>query len=520
MSAPSSKFTPGHAISFGVSREEYARLLRALDGFAPAVSRALPSPITVEPAQALSGGGKTPSTARVVRANTRLFGKIYFLLMLIANGRVAVQHRSLAVLLQKFTVKDKTNARIAATLAGVSVSYKLVYKLLLALRPYFSGFLTHLKEEERKLPIPEQLWIDSHTFTPLVAGLVSGSLFKLFPREAERDVIAIYALMRAGEFAFNYLDDLGLLSVKPKFFGSWSLFPFAFSQMFHSYFFNPETNPRFVRKALDALTTDFFPARPKGYKSSAPWPSHEQFVDAIAKTAEHNYPKFQSSLMFPATAFPEYLGPVLPVVTRAHPAIGTMTGAIMRPTEPSLFRNLMEVTLKKYGHIGKYVFALYLIQGFVLESKHKKQTSKVKLFLQSVAKSVRTTSFIVLTIVSAFAGIEHAQAFYGNAFLSKHRFKFIGFVAGLWAFIDQAGGSRGRYIFAARAALLSYWRVLIKDKRVRATRNTDAYAFAVAFAVMMALFDRSPESVSGAFVRKVLAWIRHDEFKDPVKTIE
>lgn len=506
-------------VSLGVSREEYIKILEHLDVNPDGrVGTVFPNPDDIEAAKSTCerGASETPTVARIVRSNTRLFVKLYLLLALVKNGKLFLHHKSFKLLLRRFSFKDGSNAKVAFTLAAISLSYKTTYKLLLELRPYLGGLISRLHKQEQKLPIPSQLWIDSHTFTPFIAGLVSGSWFKLFPRAAERDVIAIYVFVRTGEMLFNYLDDLGLLSVKPTIFGSWSLFPFAFSQLFHSFFFNPDANPAFASRVLTKLSEDFFPKRPLGYKESSPWPSHEQFVEAIAKTAEHNYPSFRSPLMFPGTEFPRYLDAVKPVVTRAHPAIDTMTGAIMHPFEPSLFRTLMEISLKKYGHIGKYVFALYLIQGFVLDKKHKKNTSKLKIFLQAVAKSVRTTTFIVMTIVSAYAGIEFAQSFYSKSLLSKHRFKFIAFMAGLWAFIDQAGG-RGRYIFAARAAILSYWRVLVKDKRVRTTRSTDVYLFATSFAVMMTLFDRSPASVSGALVRKVLSWVRNDEFSDPVK---
>lgn len=510
-------------VSLLLSRDEYVKLLSYINkSKVKTLATVLPNPNLIDATDSNPGPEDSlaafePSVTRIIRSNARLFGKIYLLLLTSKNLRQFWQDKSLTTLLTKSSLKDSTSARIALIIASISVSYKGFYKLLLHLRPYFTRWLTFLQKEEQKIPIPKSLWIESHTFTPLVAGLLSSSLFKFFPREFERDVIALYVFMRTGEMLFNYLDDMGFLAMKPKLLGSWTLFPFAFSQMFHSFFFNPETNPGFVKSALSTLSADFFPARPSGLAAGSSWPTTERFVEGIAQTAKHNYPKFQSKLMFPDSAkFPDYLDAVQPVVTRAHPAIGTMTGAMMHPFEPSTFRAFTEIALKKYSSIGKYVFALYLIQGFMANSKKEEKAPKVMIVLRAMAKSLRTTTFIVMTTVSAFAGIEIAQRIFNPKFLPMHRFKFIGFMAGLWAFINQVDG-RGRYIFAARAGLLSYWRVLIKDKRIKPTRNFDVYLFMASFAVMMTLFDRSPEAVSGPSVRKVLSWIKNDEFKDPVK---
>lgn len=600
----------GQIISLALSREEYVSVLQRLDiNTAGAVGRALPSPDLVDSSSAEDVLSSTKfivteiepdtksepecesdsshhhqhditnsslSVSRIVRSNTRLFAKSYLLLLLFKNGKTLWQvllllysSRKRSTSLRRvtitsfhagrigFSLNDGVSARIALVLAAIPFTYQVVYKLLLRLRPQFASWLEILKLQETKVPIPKELWIEAHTFTPLVAGLVSGSLFRFLPKTAfngvsiDRDMLAIYALMRTSEMLFNFVDDLGYLhTVKPKLLGSWALFPFSFSHLFHSFFFNPETNTSFVNKVLTRLAGNVFPVdqQPRGYVGvSGPWPSTNQFVEGLAQASANAYPQFKAPLMFPNTnlgnvarnaRFPNYLEPVKPAISRAHPAIGTIAGAMMHPFEPSMFRAFTETTFKMFPKIGKYVFALYLIQGLAINSRDKKEQPKnkrassstttsttaaatyIQIVLHAIAKSLRTTSFIVLTTVFAFSGIEVTQRLLNPNFLSTYRFKLIGFMAGLCAFIDQVGG-RGRYIFAARAAILTYWKVFIKtDKRgitkTAVARNMDIYVFAGSFAVMMTLFDRSPESISGSFVRKVLSWVKNDEFKDGV----
>ena len=505
-------------LSVVLSQQEYSTLLRYFN-----VNE---TSIALKPYSSDSESGF--SLTSVIRTNLRLFAKIYILLTAVRNFRQAIASRSLAGL----SFFDSQFARIALSVSSISASYKVLYKILLEAQPRFKPFFKYVEEEQKKLQIP--FAFESHTFTPFVAGLASGSLIAIWPHTAGREILGVYIVVRAGEMVFNYIDDLGLLQkIKPKFFGSWALFPFAFAQMFHSFFFNPETNTNAVNRLLTKLSLDFMPARPAGYVGD--WPTPEQVVRNISQVAVNNYPKFTSTLMFPNstgdTYVPDYLRDVRPVVLRAHPSIKTMTGAILHPFEPSNFKFYAEICLKKLSSIGKYVFALYLVLGLISlrrEQKRKdpkdadseERTDKIikvlQTALQAVPKAVRTTVIIAMSTVSAWANIELFQHLFGSKFLSKHRFKFSGFLAGLWAMIDQGSHTRGRYLFAFRAAGLSYWRVLVKEGRIKGAKGLEVWFFAWSFAILMCLFDRNPKVVSGKFLRKVLGFIKNDEFKDPL----
>lgn len=524
-----------------LSKEEYQNLLcklniEANDSQSTGAARRLlvPNPDLLDSAltddlltyEANTHPSKEPfvhSFPRVVRSNTRFFLKLYLLILGVKNGRAIYRNRgSVLDTIRSIQFKDGSGAKAAFALAGISLSYKLIYRLLLLLQDYLSPLLNLIPGQDEKLQVLDILRKESNTIAALSAALISGSMFQYFPRNAGRDVVAVYAMVRAAEIVFNHLDDNGYLPLRPKSIGAWALYPFAFSQLFHSFFFNPETNGAGINKILYGVSSDFFPTRPSAYSLKSPWPVPEQIVEGIAQVSARNFPKFKSPSLFPEVLIPDYLEAVKPVVLRAHPKIKTLTGAMTHPFKPSFFTAFTEAILSKYSTIGKYVLVLFLVKEFLGRNKTPQTDDEKPLVPKSalivgkaITDTLKTTSFIVLSTSTAWAGIEASQTLLSPSLIPMHRYKLIGFLAGLWAYVDKTNG-RGRYMYAVRAAILSYWRVLVKEKRIQPLRNGDVYLFVASFAVIMSLFERSPESISGAFLRKILFWIKNDDFKDPV----
>lgn len=468
-----------------------------------------------------------PSVPRIVRSNTRFFFKMYFLILGIRNGRLLVQNRSSAggikALARSLVLLYDSGGKAAFSVAAISLSYKLTYRLLTHLNSCIAYVLELLPENLRvqissflqKHPIPT-----SKTLIALAAGIVGGSFFRYFPAHAARDIIAVYFGVRALEVTYSYLDKQGYLSAKPEWLGSWALYPFAFGQLFHSFFFNPDSNGTGINRILAGLSRDFFPLTPAtehGIPHVKAWPTQDQFMAGMAKVAQHEYPPFRSSLAFPGTLYPKYLYDVDPVLSRAHPQISTMTGALTHPFEPSLFKAMTGVALKKYSTIGKYVLAIYMLKALatIRRKKGDNKISRIEIVLKAITDSIRTTTFITMSIVTAYSGIELSERLLSSKLVPVYRFKLIGFVAGLWAFVDRWNGHT-RFLYAVRLAILSFWRVLVKEKRVRPIRNGDAYLFMASFAVIMTIFETSPQAISGKLMRKILYWIKNGDFKDPV----
>lgn len=484
-----------------------------------------------------------------IRIHSRLFLKSYIIIVLYKSLRQLRSRKAGALLRSILVLKDRAGAKISLSLTAIALSYKIVYGALVLLKPVLKEFVGTFIHE--KSLFSEFLYENAQALIPLISGITAGSFLKLYPeKNAGRDLISVYALVRSLEFVYNWLEDNGswITIHKPKLIGSWALFPFAYSQLFYAFFFERAANPPFVNSSLFSLSNEFFVPKPSGYprKSLSPWPKPNQIVDSIAEISKAHYPKFMPTLLFPDSAvIPKYLDAVKPIIIRAHPAINSLTGALLHPWEPSQFRALVKIIISKYASIGKYVFLFYLVKTFLLKnfvtsvepdtetlqastSDDKQQNttkkanktftilSQLRLLLASLFNTWRTTTFIVMTISSSWAGVEFWQSIVGGSVMPVFRYRIIGFLSGLWAIFDKVSG-RGRYMYAVRAAILSHWRVLIKEKKVRAVRNGDVYLFSLALGVAMALMEVSPGSVSGPAIRKIFTWISDGTFIDPIE---
>lgn len=443
--------------------------------------------------QAKCASPKSRDVAALVRSHSRLYVKSYVLLAAISA-------------LAKYRGSEGLSAgRIAGSVTAVSASYRVLYYLL--------GALKDRMRTADKYPHPA---FKSKLAVPIASGLLSGTALALVPTGELRPYIALYTASKALEYLYNYFDDHGYLKNKPRVMGSWMLFPIAFSQLFHTFIFHPDCTPPSFSKLLFKLSDGYVPAAPSNFTADDHWPTPEQVVSGIADISRLGYPRFVSPIMFPhkATVAPA-LKQIEPVVSIAHPAITTMTGALLHPYQPSEFRTYVDLILEKFGSVSKYVFALYLIFGFVRSGGK----NALPVTTSAVANAIRTTLFVVMTGASAWSGIGVAQKFFGPRFIPLYRYRVIGFISGLWAFLDQVNG-RSRYLFTARMAVRSYWKVLVKTGKVKPIPYGDVALFSLSFAVIMAILDHAPGSISPPRLRKALNWARSGKFTDAYVAVD
>jgi hypothetical protein len=131
-----------------------------------------------------------------------------------------------------------------------------------------------------------------------------------------------------------------------------------------------------------------------------------------------------------------------------------------------------------------------------------------------------------MAIGTSWSSICFFQHFLPSSFLPQKRFFISGFLGGLWAFIDRKKG-RGRFLYAARLSIESGWNVAVKRRLVKPIRyhpfqgrfdcrGGDVLLFAFSLGILMGVFERAPESVTGGTVRKTLSWISGRGYLDPV----
>ncbi|KAA8915479.1 hypothetical protein TRICI_002400 [Trichomonascus ciferrii] len=478
----------GYIVRFIVSEREYAKVAERVS------CKYLPRKEVVKDSGA-------PFPHRFVRKQTRLFVKVYVVLAAINGvsklGRVVAERRGKAATTREVGIPA---ARIALSITSISALYRVAYALLDKL---------HMRQDTGKKR--EKV---CRLLVPAVSGLIAGAAYGVYPKEAARGYIGLIVASKAAEFIYNYLDDEGYLEFKPRLLGSWALFPLSLSQLYYTFIFHPDCCPKTVSSILFRLSDGYIPDAPTSFSSTDHWPSPEEVVSSVAEISRQRYPAFESPILFPDTfRVPEGLESIEPVISMAHPAITTLTGALMHPYQRSEFRTYLELILRKMSSVSKYVFAAYAISG-LLRSKGQGVGGRLGSLATSLGYSIRTTIFIVMTAASAWSGVGVMQKLLGRNMLPLYRYRVIGFMAGLWAFVDQVNG-HARYMYAARLAVLSYWNTLVKQGRVKPLPYGDVALFAFSFSILMTLLDHAPGSISGPTFRKALSWIKSDQSTDP-----
>lgn len=486
-----------YIVRFLVSESEYPKLRKKLGQLAAK----LPSHHQVK-----TSASQGDFVHELVRTQSRLFGKTYVIFFIVN------------LLIKRRGGKSVSSVKAGLSIASISGIYKALYftlgKVAARIDNESCGVDVKYVSSSTTMKFRRKCKTIAKIAVPAISGVVAGSAYELFPNIA-KGYIALYAASWAVEYLYNYLDDEGYLEFKPRILGSWALFPFAFSQLFYTFIMHPDCCPPLFSRLMLRMSDGYIPLAPAGFPAgeAGNWPSSRETIDSLAQISLLKYPKFVSPLMFPEiSTLPAELASIEPVIGLAHPSMKTLTGALMHPTEPSEFRTYTEFILSNSGAVSKYVFALYA--AISLLGRKKTNFPLIAVLGSVLAKTIRTTIFIVMTTASAWLGIGLSQQLLSNRLMPVFRYRIIGFLAGLWAFVDQVNG-QFRFTYATRMAIMSYWRMLVKQRRIKPIPHGEVALFAAAFAAVMTIFDIAPHSIPGNR-RKLFNWIKNHRYVDPV----
>ncbi|PRT52682.1 hypothetical protein B9G98_00302 [Wickerhamiella sorbophila] len=344
---------------------------------------------------------------------------------------------------------------------------------------------------------------------PMVSALIAGSVFRILPAGL-RDYIALYLATKAAEYVYNMLDDQGRFNWKPRIVGSWILIPIAMSQLFYTLICEPDCCPRVFRGLMLSVSQAYMPQRPVGYPDGKHWPTENEVLASVAEISRLKFPKFKSRILSPNWQVPPTLSVIAPVLEMALPSNTTMTGALLHPMNPNERTSFWSAVSAGYGSTTKYLLPLYLILGFTRSSR-----SSGTILASAIGNTFRTATFISMSVASAWSGIALSQTLLGTRMLPHMRFRIIGFMSGLWAFLDQVNG-RPRALYAIRMAILSQYNMLIKRRGGKPlVKNGSTIIFSLAMAVIFAVYNTAPESISSAFIRKLCNWVQTGRYSDP-----
>lgn len=139
--------------------------------------------------------------------------------------------------------------RLSLSLSTILLLYRLLFRFFTRLRIA----LLDPSAEPFRLRRPTISRALTSMYTPAVGASMAGFALAAYPAEQLRVTIAIYSSFRALEFAWNYVEDAGMvwgrerngkLRKRPWWFGSWMMQPLAFGQLLHAFVFDQECFPK------------------------------------------------------------------------------------------------------------------------------------------------------------------------------------------------------------------------------------------------------------------------------------
>ncbi|KAK8169646.1 hypothetical protein IWX90DRAFT_185969 [Phyllosticta citrichinensis] len=493
-----------NALRYTLSAREYRLLHQYLISRAPAARKKAPSPRRYE----AIAKGTDDYNAAAIRASVRLGLSTYAALRLWETVKSRFLTRGHSPPRTKVPLWKSPNLRLSSSLALILFFHRILHRFFNRLRDTILD--DNAKPFRRRNPRVTRVL--TARLAPAIGASLSGFFLGLYPADQLRVTIAIYVLTRSLEFAYNGLEDRGWFKDMPWWFGSWLIFPATCGQLLHAFVFDrdcfPEPYGRFILKQ----SPQYIQQRPHNYRGTLPWPDTYSIVDSIGEIARLRWPPFTSPILFPhKRTLPRTLTAISPITSPAHPAIKSLSCALLHPHDPSCARTYITYFITAVPAAARFFAIIFTIFSL---SRYKSFVNAPFATLHKLAANVlRMTLFATGSIGSAWASICFFQAWLPRSFLPQGRFVLGGMLAGLWAFLERDNG-RATFLYSLRASIDSFWKVGVKHKWWRGVRNGDVLLFVASLALINAVYERDPKAVTGGVVRKGMGMLRGDGWVD------
>lgn len=192
--------------------------------------------------------GADDFNARALRHALRVFGvtavgmKLYGLAMQKLGGMKADPN------FKKQPFYKSPVFRLSLSLSSILFLYRVLFRFFTRLRlhlldPNAAPFRKRNPKVSASLTSP---------YAPAIGASLAGLALGAYPAEQLRTTVAIYAIFQALGFAWNHVEDAGMvwgrerngkLKKRPWWFGSWIMQPFAFGQLLHAFVFDADCFP-------------------------------------------------------------------------------------------------------------------------------------------------------------------------------------------------------------------------------------------------------------------------------------
>lgn len=400
------------------------------------------------------------------------------------------------------------NVRLTCSLSLILLFHRLLRRFFIRLRE--SLLTNEAKPFRRRNPrISRSL---TSRVAPAIGSSLAGFFLAVYPGDQLRITIAIYIFTRALEFWYNYLEDQGYFRNKPSWFGSWMIMPVACGQLLHAFVFDRDCFPPTYGKLILNNSTEYIRTRPEDYPKDLPWPGTFDIADSLAQISKLKWPAFTSPILFPSQeTLPRSLTAISPITSPAHPAIKTLSCALLHPNDPSCVRTYVSFWIKTFPKVARLFTIIYT--ALSITRWRTFMNSPISAVNQLAKSILRMSIFISGSIGTSWGSICLFQRFFPRNFLSTQRWFLGGFLGGLWAFWDRKKG-RSNFTYTARMSIDSMWKVGIKRGWWKGIKNGDVLLFALSLATVNVLYEISPRSVNVGVARKGLGVLRGEGWVD------
>ncbi|KAH7401074.1 hypothetical protein DE146DRAFT_693911 [Phaeosphaeria sp. MPI-PUGE-AT-0046c] len=494
-----------NALRYTISAKEYELLHQYLLSRAPAVKKRTPHPKRFD---AISKGPDDYNVA-AIRASLRL-GVATF------SGLKAWELINTKLLARKpaksphprLPIWKSPNVRLSSSLALILLFHRLLRRFFVRLRE--SLLSNDAKSFRRRNPrVARSL---TSKLAPAIGSSLAGFFLAVSPSDQLRITMAIYIFTRALEFGSNYLEEMGYYKNKPSWVGSWMIMPVACGQLLHAFVFDRDCFPATYGKLILNNSPEYIQKRPADYPSHLSWPSTFDIADNLAQISKLRWPPFISPILFPThEILPKSLTSMSPVISPAHPAIKSLSCALLHPQDPSCLRTYVQYWIQAFPKVAR-LFTFYFAAMSL--ARYRTFLDSPVSALNNLAKSIlRMSLFISGAIGTSWGSICLFQNILPRNLLPTQRWFFGGFLGGLWAFLERKKG-RANFLYTLRMSIDSLWKVGVKKGWWRGIKNGDVLLFVVSLATVNVLYEVSPRTVNSGVARKGLGVLRGEGWVD------
>jgi hypothetical protein len=397
---------------------------------------------------------------------------------------------------------------LSSSLALILLFHRLLRRFFMRLRE--SLLSNEAKSFRRRNPrVSRSL---TSKMAPAIGSSLAGFFLAVYPGDQLRITIAIYIFTRALEFSYNYLEELGYFRNRPSWFGSWMLMPFAYGQLLHAFVFDRDCFPANFGNYILGNSPQYVQTRPDDFPRDLRWPATFDIVDSLAEISKQRWPPFVSPILFPThETLPRTLTSISPITSPAHPAIKSLSCALLHPQDPSCLRTYVQYWMQAFPKIARFFTVLLTAMSI---ARYKAFLASPTAAVNKLIKSIlRMSIFISGAIGTSWGSICLFQNVFPRNFLPTQRWFLGGFLGGLWAFLERKGG-RGNFLYCSRMSIDSLWKVGVKRGWWRGIKNGDVVLFVLSLATVNVLYENAPRSVSSGVARKGLGVLRGEGWVD------